>query len=143
MWGSYARTALPEAFSSAKYNADNEQTERGSKKFGYDANGNLASDGTSEYKWNARNQLTNITGTIKATYGYDPYGRRTTRTLGSTTTELLYDGPNVVAKKADWLCRNTERIEHLEEENRRKDDDDDEEEEEAEAKSHPNAKAKN
>jgi YD repeat-containing protein len=32
VWGSYARTALPEAFSSAKYNADNEQTERGSKK---------------------------------------------------------------------------------------------------------------
>jgi RHS repeat-associated protein len=96
VWGSYARTTLPEAFSSAKYNADNEQTERGSKKFSYDANGNLTSDGTSEYKWNARNQLTSITGTIKATYGYDPFGRRTTRTLGSTTTELLYDGPNVV-----------------------------------------------
>jgi RHS repeat-associated protein len=96
MWGSYARTALPEAFSSAKYNADNEQTERGSKKFSYDANGNLTSDGTSEYTWNARNQLTKITGTIKASYGYDPFGRRTTRTLGSTTTELFYDGPNVV-----------------------------------------------
>lgn len=96
VWGSYARTGLPEAFSSAKYNADNEQTERGTKKLGYDANGNLTSDGTSEYKWNARNQLTSITGTIKATYGYDPFGRRTTRTLGSTTTELLYDGPNVV-----------------------------------------------
>ncbi len=96
VWGRYARTALPEAFSSATYNADNEQAERGSKKFTYDANGNLTSDGTSEYKWNARNQLTNITGTIKATYGYDPFGRRTTRTLGSTTTELLYDGPNVV-----------------------------------------------
>ena len=96
VWGTYARTGLPEAFSSAKYNADNEQTERGSKKFGYDANGNLTSDGTSEYKWNARNQLTSITGAIKATYGYDPFGRRTTRTLGSTTTELLYDGRNIV-----------------------------------------------
>jgi RHS repeat-associated protein len=96
VWGSYARTALPEAVSSAKYNADNEQTERGSTKFSYDANGNLTSDGTSEYTWNARNQLTKITGTIKASYGYDPFGRRTTRTLGSTTTELLYDGPNVV-----------------------------------------------
>lgn len=95
VWGSYARTGLPEAFSSAKYNADNEQTERGSKKFSYDANGNLTSDGTSEYTWNARNQLAKITGTIKASYGYDPFGRRTTRTLGSTTTELLYDGPNV------------------------------------------------
>ncbi len=96
VWGSYARTALPEALSSAKYNADNEQTERGSKKLSYDANGNLTSDGTSTYTWNARNQLASITGTIKASYGYDPFGRRTTRTLGSTTTELLYDGPNVV-----------------------------------------------
>lgn len=96
VWGSYARTGLPEAFSSAKYNTDNEQTERGSKKFSYDADGNLTSDGTSEYTWNARNQLTKITGTIKAGYGYDPFGRRATRTLGSTTTELLYDGPNVV-----------------------------------------------
>ena len=96
MWGSYARTALPEAFSSAKYNADNEQTERGSKKISYDANGNLTSDGANEYKWNARNQLASITGAIKATYGYDPFGRRTTRTLGSTTTELLYDDSNVV-----------------------------------------------
>ncbi len=96
MWGSYARTALPEAFSSAKYNADNEQTERGSKKFGYDANGNLTSDGTNEYKWNARNQLASITGGTKASFGYSPFGQRTTRTLNGATTELLYDGPNVV-----------------------------------------------
>ncbi len=96
MWGSYARTALPEAFSSAKYNADNEQTERGSKKFSYDANGNLTSDGTNEYTWNARNQLASITGGTKASFGYSPFGQRTTRTLNGTTTELLYDGPNVV-----------------------------------------------
>jgi YD repeat-containing protein len=50
----------------------------------------------SEYTWNARNQLTTITGTAKATYAYDPFGRRITRTVGTTTTELLYDGPNVV-----------------------------------------------
>jgi RHS repeat-associated protein len=95
VWGSYARTSLPEALS-ATYNADNEQTERGGKKLSYDANGNLTSDGSSEYKWNARNQLTSITGANKATYAYDPFGRRITRTVGSTTTELLYDGPNVV-----------------------------------------------
>jgi RHS repeat-associated protein len=96
IWGSYARTGLPEAFNSATYNADNEQTERGSTKLSYDANGNLTSDGTSTYKWNARNKLTSITGAIKASYGYDPFGQRTTRTIGSTTTELLNDGPNVV-----------------------------------------------
>jgi RHS repeat-associated protein len=96
MWGSYARLGLPEAISSAVYNADNEQTERNGKKLGYDAEGNLTSDGSSEYKWNARGQLAEITGAIKAAFAYDPFGRRTTKTLGSTTTKLLYDGPNVV-----------------------------------------------
>jgi RHS repeat-associated protein len=95
-WGSYARTGLPEAISSAKYNADNEQTERGSKKFSYDANGNMTSDGTNTYTWNARNQLAEITGGTKASFGYSPFGQRVSRTLSGTTTELLNDGPNVV-----------------------------------------------
>jgi len=95
-WGSYARTGLPEAVSSAKYNADNEQTERGSKKFSYDADGNMTSDGTNTYTWNARNQLAEITGGTKASFGYSPFGQRVSRTLSGTTTELLNDGPNVV-----------------------------------------------
>jgi len=96
VWGSYARTGLPEAISFATYNADNEQTERGSKKLGYDANGNLTSDGTNEYKWNARNQLAEITGGTKATFEYDPFGRRVSKTIAGTTTKVLYDGPNAV-----------------------------------------------
>jgi len=95
MWGSYARTGLPEAISSAAYNADNEQTERNSKKLGYDAEGNLTSDGSSEYKWNARGQLAEITGATKASFTYDPFGRRVSKTLSGTTTKLLPDGPNV------------------------------------------------
>jgi RHS repeat-associated protein len=95
-WGSYARTGLPEAFSSAKYNADNEQTERGSKKFSYDADGNLTSDGTNTYTWNARNQLASISGGTTASFSYSPFGQRVSRTLSGTTTELLNDGPNVV-----------------------------------------------
>ncbi len=96
VWGSYARTGLPETLTSATYNADNEQTERNSTKLSYDANGNLTSDGTSEYKWNARNQLTEITGGTKATFEYDPFGRRVSKTLAGTTTTVLYDGANAV-----------------------------------------------
>jgi RHS repeat-associated protein len=96
VWGSYARTGLPEAISSATYNADNEQTERNSTKLSYDANGNLTSDGTNEYKWNARNQLAEITGGTKATFEYDPFGRRISKTIGGTTTKTLYDGANAV-----------------------------------------------
>jgi RHS repeat-associated protein len=96
VWGSYARTGLPEAISSATYNADNEQTERNSKKLSYDANGNLTSDGTNEYKWNARNQLSAITGGTAASFEYDPFGRRISKTIGGTTTKVLYDEANAI-----------------------------------------------
>ena len=95
IWGSYARLALPEALKSAKYNAANEMTEREGKALSYDADGNLTSDGSNEYSWNARGQLTEISGTASASFGYDPFGRRISKTLGGTTTTLLYDGPNV------------------------------------------------
>jgi len=96
VWGSYARTGLPAAISAATYNANNEQTERSGKKLGYDANGNLTSDGTNEYKWNARNQLIEVSGGTTASFAYDPFGRRVSKTLAGATTKLLYDGANVV-----------------------------------------------
>jgi len=95
MWGSYARLALPEALKSAKYNAANQLVEREGKALSYDADGNLTSDGSSEYGWDARGQLAEISGATSASFGYDPFGRRTSKTLGGTTTSLLYDGPNV------------------------------------------------
>jgi RHS repeat-associated protein len=96
-WGSYARTGLPEAITTPLvYNADNELTEREGKKLTYDNDGNLTSDGTNEYKWDDRGQLENISGGTTASFGYDPFGRRSSKTLAGTTTKLLYDGPNVV-----------------------------------------------
>ena len=95
-WGSYARTGLPEAVSTVAYNADNELTERGTKHPTYDNDGNLASDGTNEYIWDDRGQLESISGGSTASFGYDPFGRRSSKTFGGTTTKLLYDGPNVV-----------------------------------------------
>ena len=96
MWGSYARLALPEALKSTKYNAANELVEREGKALSYDAAGDLTSDGSNEYSWNARGQLTKISGATSAGFSYDPFGRRASKTLGGTTTELLYDGPNPV-----------------------------------------------
>jgi RHS repeat-associated protein len=95
-WGSYARLGLPEALNSTKYNAANELTEREGKKLSYDADGNLTGDGSNEYTWNARGQLTKISGASTASFAYDPFGRRSSKTLSGTTTKLLYDGPNVV-----------------------------------------------
>ncbi len=96
-WGSYARTGLPEAVTTPMvYNADNELTEREGKKLTYDNDGNLTTDGTNEYKWDDRGQLESISGGTTASFGYDPFGRRSSKTLAGTTTKLLYDGPNVV-----------------------------------------------
>ena len=74
----------------------------------YDANGNLTSDGTNTYTWNARNQLVSISGGVAATFQYDARvsgfvlanpelmnGRRVSKTIGGTT-QYVYDGANPV-----------------------------------------------
>jgi RHS repeat-associated protein len=97
MWGSYARTNLPETMSTASvYNADNEMTERKGKKLTYNADGELTSDGTNEYTWDDRGQLSSISGGTTASFAYDPFSRRTSKTISGTTTKQLYDGPNVI-----------------------------------------------
>lgn len=95
IWGSYARLALPEAISSAKYNAANQLTERDEEELSYDADGNLIADGANEYEWDARGQLSDINGASSASFAYDPFGRRVSKTIGESTTDLLYDGANV------------------------------------------------
>jgi RHS repeat-associated protein len=94
--GSYARTGLPQAVTSAAYNAANQQTSFGGQSLTYDLNGNLTGDGTNTYTWNARNQLTSITGGVAAGFSYDGLGRRVTRTVSSISTNYLYDAKNVV-----------------------------------------------
>ncbi len=94
--GSYARTSLPSAVGSATYNAANQQTAFGSLSLTYDSNGNLTGDGTNTFSWNARNQLSSISGGVSASFGYDARGRRNTKTISSTTTTFLYDGLNIV-----------------------------------------------
>jgi RHS repeat-associated protein len=58
--------------------------------------GNLTGDGTNTYTWDARDRLTSITGGVAATFAYDPFGRRTRKTISAQTTDYLYDGNNPV-----------------------------------------------
>src|SRR5262249_40623327 len=60
--GSWARTGLPAALASATYNAANYQLTFGGSALTYDLNGNLSTDGTNTYTWDARNQLVAISG---------------------------------------------------------------------------------
>lgn len=93
--GSFARSNVPAALASASYNANNQMTQFGAAALAYDLNGNLTSDGTNTYTWNARNQLASISGGVAASFQYDAFGRRASKTVGGTTG-YLYDGLNPV-----------------------------------------------
>jgi RHS repeat-associated protein len=94
--GSWARTGLPAALSSAIYNAANHQTAFGSQTLTYDLNGNLTGDGTNTYTWNARNQLSALSGPVAGSFVYDAFGRRQRKTIDSVITDFVYDGLNPV-----------------------------------------------
>jgi RHS repeat-associated protein len=101
MWGSYARLNLPQALNASEYNADNQLVKRGSVEYGYDKDGNLISDEANDYSWNARGELTGISGETSASFGYDPFGRRIEKTIGGTSIDSLYDGANVALESEE------------------------------------------
>ena len=65
---------------------------------GADANGNLTSDGTNTYTWDARNHLSAISGAAPGSfaYVYDALNRRVSKSVAGNTTQFLYDGLNPV-----------------------------------------------
>src|SRR5712691_4133889 len=96
MGGSFARTGLPLAVNLAAYNANNQLTTWGTANLFYDLNGNMTSDGTHSYTWDARNRLSQIDLGNTGSFVYDPFGRRVSKTILGTQTGFLYDGANPV-----------------------------------------------
>ena len=98
--GSFATDVLPTATTqSATFDLNDRKTSFNGQALSYDANGNLTSDGTNTYMWNARNQLTQVSqnGVAQLTYAYDALGRRIGKTVqGGTPTQYLYDRANAV-----------------------------------------------
>jgi RHS repeat-associated protein len=93
--GSFARVAIPDAFSSASYNDNNQLTSRAGVSYSYDDDGNLTGDGTTSYSWDARGQLTGLSRTgLTASFAYDAAGRRQSKTINGTATGYLHDGAN-------------------------------------------------
>ena len=89
------------------YNSSNQLTSIPGTTYTYDNNGNTKTKttaaGTTTYTWDYDNRLTQVAlpgtaGTV--TYKYDPFGRRVQKafTQGgtTTTTNYLYDGPNLI-----------------------------------------------
>lgn len=63
----------------------------------YDNNGNLTGDGTWTFGFDHANRLTSASKSgTSATYQYDAFGRRERKTVNSTVTKYLSDGPSVV-----------------------------------------------
>lgn len=70
----------------------------------YDADGNLKtrSDTSQTFIYDALNRLAQVTQTGQPTqsYQYDDEGRRVSKMVGTTTTNFLYSGPNLIAEYA-------------------------------------------
>jgi RHS repeat-associated protein len=100
------RTASNDAYASnTAYNVSraysvnglNQYTTAGPATFLHDANGNLASDGSTTFVYDAENRLVSAAGARNATLSYDPLGRLF-QTSGATVTQFLYDGDELVAE---------------------------------------------
>ena len=88
--GTFARTNLPPAVSSAAYDAANQLLNWNGTAVSYDLDGNMTSDGTNIFTWNARNQVSALNG---APMLYDAFGRRIQNKTGTT---FMYDGADAV-----------------------------------------------
>ena len=100
--GSWASDALPSATASDyQYDAGNRLTAGNAIAPIYDPSGQMTQDGSGKiYTWNARHQLVQISqgASVIATFIYDAIGRRSSKTVGSATTQYLHDGMNPVAE---------------------------------------------
>jgi RHS repeat-associated protein len=77
-------------------NGLNQYTASGSASLSYDANGNLASDGSTSYVYDDENKLVSASGGHSATLSYDPLGRLWQVSSTSTgTTRFFYDGDHI------------------------------------------------
>jgi RHS repeat-associated protein len=94
--GTMASTGMPAPVSGNTFNAANEMTSFNGTALSYDANGNLTSDGTNAYTWDARNLLIGVSGPVPAGFVYDPFGRRAAKSINGTTTQFLYDKLNPI-----------------------------------------------
>jgi RHS repeat-associated protein len=99
-WGALAGARLPLAFGPAEYDRANRLTSLAGATFGYDATGNLISDGETTYSWNHNGELASLDNEdVSATFAYDALGRRASRSVNGAITRYQYDGWNVAAER--------------------------------------------
>jgi RHS repeat-associated protein len=67
-------------------------------QYAYDTRGNMTSDGTNGYTYDVENRLLTASGPTAVALSYDPLGRLQQTMVGTTPTQYLYDGVNLVAE---------------------------------------------
>jgi len=91
---------LTKSITQAAVNGLNQYSVAGPARFGYDANGNLISDGSTAFTYDVENRLVSASGGRSAALRYDPLGRLYEVSGSSGTTRFLYDGDALVAEYA-------------------------------------------
>ncbi|WP_185976568.1 RHS repeat domain-containing protein [Catenovulum sediminis] len=84
-----------------KVNGLNQYTEVGGLSYNYDDNANLTSDGNRTYVYDVENRLTQIknsSGSVLATFKYNPMGRLSEYSASGTTRRFVYDGDALIAE---------------------------------------------
>ncbi|ENX05697.1 hypothetical protein F898_02641 [Acinetobacter courvalinii] len=99
----YQWAGTPAATTSYAKNGLNQYTTVGGVEQTYDANGNYKTDGTGwTYTYDLNNRLKSAvktgTGAVTANLNYDAEGRLRQTAIGTATTDLLYDGTDLVAE---------------------------------------------
>ena len=79
-------------------NGLNQYSAAGAASFGYDANGNLTSDGATAFTYDAENRLVAASGAKTAGLRYDPLGRLYEVSGPVGTTRFLYDGDALIGE---------------------------------------------
>ncbi len=77
---------------SASYDAANQMTAFGGTSYSYDRNGNLTAFGSNSLNYDESNKW--VSGTVNGndvTFGYDGFGRRSSRTVGTGRIDYWYD----------------------------------------------------
>ncbi len=93
--GTYAWTGHYNLNRNYSQNGLNQYTAAGPASFAYDGNGNLSSDGSTTFTYDAENRLVVASGAKNATLRYDPLGRLYEVAGGSGTTRFIYDGASI------------------------------------------------
>lgn len=98
IWANFTSSSVTKCSAptqSFSINANNRITNSG---FSYDAAGNLLSDGSFTYQWDAENRMKSL-NTTGATYTYDAAGLRVRKNVGSDSTEYIYFGGQAIAER--------------------------------------------